>query len=165
MQQKTDSVVWTYKSKQSIARSDSKISLSADSVDGDSLLEERAHIVAGRDTLEVALSKAVLLVAWKAWCGVLNIVDALAEAAGKGADLELGIEAGLVLIQVLLFVFVEEHVLHVEQLAPGAEETITVVIIRRVGHGVLSIADVGTDLLSVLLTAVGGASRIHFSSI
>ena len=81
-------------------------------------------------------------------------MNALSEADGECANLQLGVEAGLVVVDVLLFVFVEEHALQLKQLAPGSEELVAACIIRRVGHGMLRISDVSLDLLIVVLTTI-----------
>ena len=110
--------------------SNSKVSLRAHSVDCEALHKQSIHVVAGRDALQVALSQAVLLVTGQPCRGSLDVIHAFPEADGKGADLELGIEASLILVQVLFFVFVEELILHVQELAPGPEELVPRVIIR-----------------------------------
>ena len=142
--------------------SNGEVSGPAECVDGDFLLEVLAHVVSGWDSLEVALSEAVLLVAGEA--GAVDVVHAGVEAAGERADFQLGVEPPLILIQVLLLVLVEEHVLKVEQLVPRAEETVTVVVIRRIGHCVLRITDECLDLLRVFLAVIGLATSCHLYS-
>ena len=104
--------------------SNGEVFLRADGVDSDTLHEQGVHVIACRDTLQVAFTKAVLLITCESACGFLDVVDTLPEAQGEGADLELCIEAGLVLIQVLLLVFVVELILQVEELAPRTEELV-----------------------------------------
>ena len=98
--------------------SNSEVLLRADSIDGDTLQEQGVHIVAGRNSLQVALTQAVLLIRGETGWGALNVIHTLTEADGKRADLELSIEASLIFVQILLFVFVEELILEVKQFAP-----------------------------------------------
>jgi hypothetical protein len=114
----------------STKHSNSEILLRADSIDGNALHEKGVHIVAGRDTLKVALTKAIFLITGETCRGSFNIVHTLSEAKRKRPDLELSVEARLILVQVLLFVFIEKLILQVEELAPGTEELIARVIIR-----------------------------------
>ena len=68
----------------------------------------------------------------------------------------------MVFVEVFLFVFVEKHVLHVEELAPRTEEFITTMIIGGIGHGVLGITDESLDLVGVVFTPIGDATIVHF---
>ena len=142
--------------------SNGEVSGPAECVDSDFLLEVLAHVVSGGDSLEVALSKAVLLIARQS--GAVNIVHARIEAAGECTDFQLGIEPALIFIEVLLLVLVEEHVLEVEELVPGAEEAVTMVVIRRISHCVLRITDERLDLLRVVLAVIGLATSCHLYS-
>ena len=145
--------------------SNGEVSGPAECVYSDFLLEVLAHVVSGGDSLEVALSEAVLLVAGEAGAGAaVDVVHAGVEAAGERADFQLGVEPPLILIQVLLLVLVEEHVLKVQQLVPRAEETVAVVVIRRIGHCVLRITDERLDLLRVFLAVIRLATSCHLYS-
>ena len=135
-------------------RSDSEFSRRFDGVDADLLQSEHVKIVSGGDPLEVALAHAVLLRRGETSWAVLDVIHAVVEALGDRAHLESCVEAALVLVEVLLLVLVEEGVLEVEQLGPSAEEFVAVVVIGRVGHGVLAVAHVSADLLSVILTPI-----------
>lgn len=142
--------------------SNGEVFLRADRVDGDTLHEQGVHVIAGGDTLQVAFTEAVLLITCEAACGFLDVVHTLPEAQRERAYLELCIKAGLVLVQVLFLVFVVELILQVEELAPRTEELVARVIIRRISHGVLGVADEGFNLLSVILTAISLSSHVHF---
>jgi hypothetical protein len=98
--------------------SNSEVLLRAHSIDGNALHEKGVHIVTSRDTLKVALTKAILFITGEACRGTFYIVDAISEANWKRADLKLSVEASLIFIQVLLFVFIEELILQVKELAP-----------------------------------------------
>ena len=142
--------------------SDSEFSRRLDGVDTDLLQSEHVKIVTGGHPLEVALSHAVLLSRGETRRAPLDVVHAVVEALGDRAHLESRVEAALVLVEVLLFVLVEERVLQIEQLGPGAEEFVAIVVLGRVGHGVLAVTHVSADLLSVVLTAIQFSPCVHF---